>query len=398
MSLELELALRLLRRRQGLLLRGTALAALAGVALATAALVITLALMTGYRESIATALQRGNAHLVGFALTPMTMDRAELLAGRAMEIPGVARATPVTYVTGLAEDPENPGSPLPVVIKATLDPPEFTGLTGWPSPSGNAIPAVLGYRLAESLGVGPGDTVRILLPPKEGDWLFPDLPLRVVGTFHLAFSSFDERWIVAPLDRLMEAVEGLGVAGVEVGLCDPMAVKTVRPPLEEAWPGLIVSDWLQMNPALFTALRWQTLSLFVVLSLVAAVASFQVSSALVVVAAQKRRTTGMLQALGMGQRSVRRILTWVGVLLGGAGVLAGLTLGVAVSLLMTWLKVIRFPPGMARIYMVEFIPLTPDPAHLGVILMVCSAVVLGASVWPARRAARLDPVAALRAV
>ncbi len=397
MSLELELALRLLRRRQGLLLRGTALAALAGVALATAALVITLALMTGYRESIATALQRGNAHLVGFALAPMTMDRAEALAGRAMEIPGVARTTPVTYVTGLAEDPESPGSPLPVVIKATVAPPAFTGLGEWPSP-GDAIPAVLGYRLAESLGVGPGDTVRILLPPKEGSWLLPSLPLRVVGTFHLAFSSFDERWIVAPLGRLMEAVPGLGVAGVEVGLRDPMAVEAVRLPLEEAWPGMIVNDWLQMNPALFTALRWQTLSLFVVLSLVAAVASFQVSSALVVVAAQKRRTTGMLQALGMGQRSVRRILTWVGLLLGGAGVLTGLGVGVVASLVMTWLRVIRFPPGMARIYMVEFIPLTPDPVHLGAILLVCSAVVLGASAWPARRAARLDPVAALRAV
>ena len=397
MSLELELALRLLTRRKGLLLRGTSLAALAGVALATAALVITLALMTGYRESIATALQRGNAHMVGFALAPMGMDRARELAAAARELPGVRRAMPVTYVTGLAEDPASPGSPLPVVIKATTGPPAFVGFTAWPGTDG-AIPVVLGYRLAEKLGVKPGDTVRVLLPPKEGSWLLPGLPLRVVGTFHLAFASFDERWMVAPLDRLMAAIPGLGAAGVEVGLDDPMAVEAVRPALEAAWPGMIVNDWLQMNPALFTALRWQTLSLFVVLSLVAAVASFQVSSALVVVAAQQRRTTGMLQALGMGSRSVRRILVWVGVLLGGAGVLAGLAVGIAANLVMTWLKVIRFPPGMARIYMVEFIPLTTDPVHVAAVLAVCATVVLAASVWPARRAAGLDPVAALRAV
>ncbi len=397
MGLEFELALRMLARRRGLLLRGTSLAALAGVALATAALVITLALMTGYRGSIATALQRGNAHLVGFALEPMGMGRARALAGEARKIPGVRRATPVTYLTGLAEDPANPGSPLPVVIKATLDPPAFTGFREWPE-EGGEIPVVLGYRLAESLGVGPGDTVRVLLPPEEGSWLLPSLPLHVVGTFHLAFSSFDERWMVAPLGRLLPAVPDLGVAGVEVGLADPMAVESVRPSLEAAWPGMIVNDWLQMNPALFTALRWQTLSLFVVLSLVAAVASFQVSSALVVVAAQKRRTTGMLQALGMERRSIRRILAWVGLVLGGAGVLAGLAVGVAASLLMTWFRVIRFPPGMARIYMVEFIPLTVDPVHVLAVLAVCFLVVLGASLWPAVRAARLDPVAALRAV
>ena len=82
MTLELELAIRFLRRRTGLLLRGTAFAAFAGIALATAALVITLALMTGYSQAISAALQRGNAHMVGFALGRLAADEASALAVR----------------------------------------------------------------------------------------------------------------------------------------------------------------------------------------------------------------------------------------------------------------------------------------------------------------------------
>jgi ABC-type lipoprotein release transport system permease subunit len=111
-NLELELALRFLRRRTGVLLRGTALAAFVGVALAVAALVITLALMHGYSSAIATALQRGNAHMVGFALGSLQPAEASELSGRMETIDGVHRATPVTYLTGLLDDPSEPTLPV----------------------------------------------------------------------------------------------------------------------------------------------------------------------------------------------------------------------------------------------------------------------------------------------
>ena len=398
MRLEVELALRLIRRRRSLLLRGTAAAAFSGVALATAAMVITLALMTGYRQAIATALQQGNAHIVGFALRPMSLARATELAEAASRVTGVRQAQPVSYVTGLAEDPSAPASPLTVVIKAPLSPPAYTGLERWPASRSGVVPAVLGYRLAQRLGVRPGQTVHVLLPPRSGGWLLPGITLRVAGTFHLEMSDFDESWIVAPLEQLAKVVPGLGAAGVEVRLADPMAVSKLRPALEKIWPGLVLNDWMDMNPALFAALRWQTLSLFLVLSLVAAVASFQVSSALVVVAAQKRRTIGMLQAMGMEPRRLQRVLGLVGVFLGGAGVATGLALGSLLSGLGTWLHIISFPPGMAKVYMVEHIPLIVRPLHLAAVLAVCLLVVSVASLWPARRTVRLDAVAALRSV
>ena len=396
MRLELELAIRFLRRRTGLLLRGTSLAAFAGVALATAALVITLALMNGYTEAIATALQRGNAHLVGFSPRPLTSAQAQSVTRGLIEVDGVRRVTPVTYLSGLLEDPENLTNPMPITIKAVARPPAYTGLDQWPSTE--LIPAVFGIRLAATLGLDDGATVTVRLPPESGSWILPTVPLHVAGTFQLAYSEFDESWIVAPLGRVLESVPGTSVAGVEVELENALAVERTRFELEAIEPNLVFADWRDMNRALFAALRWQTLSLFVVLSLVVAVSSSQVSSALVVLAINKRRAAGMLHALGATPARIRRVLLFSGVILGGAGIVAGIVIGCLASWLMTVMRVVRFPRGLARVYLVDFIPLQPEPLHLVAVVGVCLALVFVASLWPAWKTSREDPIAALKAV
>lgn len=397
MPLELELALTFLRRRRSPLLRGTALAALVGVALATAAMVVTLALMRGYSQAIAHALQQGNAHMVAFAPRPVPVAEAAAVATRVAALPGVAAAAPVTYLTGLARDPAEPANPLPVVLKAVEKPPAYTGLAAWPD-DGKAPVAVLGQGLARTLKLGSGADLTVLLPPEAGSWAVPALHLKVVGTFTLAFAEFDERWAVVPMAAIQAALPGTGAAGVEVQLNDPLAVGALRPAVAAAAPVYLLTDWREMNRSLFAALRWQTLSLFVVLALVVAVASFQVSSALVVLAIDKRRTSGMLQALGAPPATLRRVLLLFGASLGWLGVIVGLAAGAGLSALMSFFRVIRFPEGLARVYMVDHIPLVVSPLHLLAVAAVGGALVLGAAAWPAWRAARLDPVRALRAV
>jgi lipoprotein-releasing system permease protein len=359
-----------LRRRTGVLLRGTALAAFAGVDLATADLVITLALMTGYSRAITEALHHGSAHMVGFALGQLEADQAKDLAVRIGGIEGVQRAT--------------------------SDPPTYTGFLEWPAHDG--LSAVLGERLANQTGISPGDIASVQLPPEAGSWILPTLRLNVVGTFRLAFAEFDEHWIVVPLEDVLDALPGSGVAGIEIELMDPMAIDQTRKRLEAIDSSLLFTDWREMNSTLFAALRWQTLSLFVVLCLVVAVASFQVSSALVVLAIDKRRSTGMLQALGATPANVRRVLILSGLLLGGSGVMAGIAVGTLTSWIMSAFRIIRFPPGLARVYMVDSIPLVTTPLHLAAVAGVCLILVLLASIWPAWKTSRQDPVAALRAV
>ena len=396
MFLELDLAVRFLRRRAGRLLRGTALAAFAAVALAVAALVVTLALMRGYTDAIAGALQQGNAHMVGFAGRRMTADESGEIARRMVAVEGVRRATPVTYLSALIEDPAEPTRPIPVTVKAVEQPPPYSGLEAWPATE--STPAVLGAGLAGRIAAAPGSTTLVQLPPESGSWIVPSLRLEVVGTFSLAFAEFDQEWLLVPLARVHRVMPEVGVAGVEVVLDDPMAVDRTRILLEDAFPMLYFSDWRQTDSSLFAALRWQTLSLFVVLSLVVAVASFQVSSALVVLAIDKRRSAGTLQALGATPALVRRVLLLSGLLLGSAGLVLGLAVGCLASWILSAFDVVRFPEDLARVYMVDSIPFHPGWPDLVAVAAVCTLLVAGASLWPAWRASREDPVAALKAV
>ena len=355
--LDLELAVRFLRRRVGPLLRGTALAALIGICLASMALVVTLALMEGYTQAIGGRL---------------TLSEADGIASRLAGATGVTRTAAVTYLAALAEDATDPASPLPVVVKAVVSPPRYLELGSWPEQG--MIPAAVGAGLARALNLTPGSELLVQIPPAAGSWVFPILRLEVVTIFTLSFTEFDDRWVVVPLERVLEAVP------------DTLATE------------LVFTDWREMNRPMFAALRWQTLSLFVVLTLVVAVASFQISSALVVLAIDKRRTAGMLKARGATPLRVWRVLVFAGVLLGCLGVACGLICGTAISVLLTMTKAVRFPDHLAQVYLVDHVPFIVTPGHLASVAAVCFTLVVVASAWPALATARQNPAAALRAV
>jgi len=396
MLLEIELAWVFLKRRKGLLLRGTALAAFFGIALATMALVITVSLMEGYSESISMALQRGNAHIVGFSPGGMNLKEAQVLSGKFSVMDNVRRATPVCYITALAEDPKDPARPLPVVLKAVDVPPAYTGLSAWPE--GNFIGASAGFELARHLDLHEGSDLGISLPPRPGSWLMPRLRIRLLSVFRLDFSEFDQRWIVLPLDRMLDAVPDLKTSGIEIILDDPDIVAETRKSLEQRAPELFFSDWREMNSSLFSALRWQTISLFVVLSLVVAVASFQLSSALIVLSIDKRRSTGMLQAMGATPGRIWRILGMSGFFLGLGGVVFGILLGSVSCWVLNVTRAVRFPEDLARIYLIDHVSFLVSLPGIGAIVGICLSLVLFASLWPAYRSSRMTPAAAIKAV
>jgi lipoprotein-releasing system permease protein len=191
---------------------------------------------------------------------------------------------------------------------------------------------------------------------------------------------------------------GHSLTGIELMLDDPMRIEPVRAAVTEALPGFIVTDWRETYGPLFANLQLQTVSLFVVLSLIVMVSSFQVSSSLVILTINKRRTCGMIQALGGAPAFVRRALVLAGVLLGGCGVAAGMLLGAVASFLLSHFRIVRFPEGLAQVYRVDHIDFLVQPTHLVAIAGVCAVLILLASFWPAWRASRMDPVKALKAV
>jgi lipoprotein-releasing system permease protein len=385
------IAARLLRRRGTALLRTSALAALLAVALGAASLVVVLALMSGYSAALRAGVLAAGGHLVILTPPEASPGQLALLASRVSAVPGVARVGAVTYLPGMLFPRSGGGAEL-VSVRASAALPPFVHL---PDQS-EAGPLVVGTGagVARRLGAHAGDVLSLQVVTGGAPRA---VPVRVGQVFATGFAELDERFVVTGLEGLRRRLPSLPGGGLEVWLSDPDRAEALREPVETACgSGTIAATWQERNRNLFAALRWQKLSLGLVLSLVLGVGAFEVASALVVLVTEKRREFGVLLAIGSPPRLVRRTLLLAGVVLGGTGVVAGVGLGILIVAVMTVLGVPHFSPEIASIYMVDRIPLRLLPQDLAVVLGLSMVEVLAASLLPAVRASRREPVEVLR--
>lgn len=410
MNVPVFLARRFLGGRKGGLLGTVSTLALFGVALGAAALVIAMGLMSGYRNDLAVKLAGTNAEVL---VVPDTPADAALLA-RLGKLPGVVAVARTAFAPGLLLSPAVPEG-IDTVVKG-LDVPSGLATTRLlnsvpdlaalmtvrnAAAAAGKTPALLGAGLAKRLGVSPGSTLLLeTASPALAQGIAPPRRtlLTVVAVAETGFSEVDDGWSVVPLDdfdRLSPPDARRGI--VELKLADPYrseeAVAAVRKLLG---PSGNVLDWKQLNRDLFEALLVQQTLLFVVLTLIVAVAAGTVVSSLVVLLAEKTRDVGVLTALGAGPRLVARTFRLAGLFLGGTGLVAGVLFGTVACWVLTKTRAVRFPPEIAKVYYLSWMPFRPEPLHLVIILAVGLLLVLGASVLPARRAARLAPAEALR--
>lgn len=383
------LALRLVRRRSTPLLRSSALAALTAVALGVASLVVVLALMTGYGDALRAGIMTAAGDAV---LLPAPGESLALVAARVRREPFVASVGEVAYLPGLLQR----DGWLPEVVTVKASGPGRTARLPRGDGEGQLTVGV-GKGVARRLELREGDAA-LLQVAIEGTAL-RTVPVTVAQVFDSGFAELDEAWVLAPFESLADRLGRLPGGAVEVWLDGPGRAEAMRTRLEEACgPGCLMTTWeeSEANRALFAALTWQKLSLAVVLSLVVAVGAFEVAAALVVLVTEKRRTLGVLLAVGAQPALIRRTFLLAGTALGSAGVGVGLALGLVVVAALSVLEIPSFPPEIASIYMVERIPLHLRAAELGAVLVLGVAEVAAASYLPARRAARRDPVEVLR--
>jgi lipoprotein-releasing system permease protein len=208
----------------------------------------------------------------------------------------------------------------------------------------------------------------------------------------------DDGWAVVPL----AVFERLAPPGARQGVWEMKLVRpsssgeTVTAARKLLGENATVLDWKILNRDLFEALAVQQTLLFVVLTLIVAVAAGTVVSSLVVLLAEKTRDVGVLAALGASPVLVARTFRLSGMLLGGSGLVLGVLFGLVVCFLLTVFRVVRFSPEIAKVYYLSWMPFRPEPLHVLGILAIGFLLVLAASALPARRAARMNPADALR--
>jgi lipoprotein-releasing system permease protein len=386
------LAIGLLRRRGTSLLRTSAVAALAAVALGVAALVVVVALMSGYREALRRGILAGGGHVVAMFANGLPARQAAVLEPKVSALAGVASVGEVLYLPAMLFDQGGEDTEV-VTLKATTLTPSFAPLP--PASRSGPLPVAIGRGLASRLRAKRGASLALQVYVGGS---FPEvLAVRVTDVFRTGLADLDDRWVSTRLSDLAARLGGVDANGLEVRLVDPDASEEMRARVETVCgPKALVTTWQESNSNLFAALRWQKLSLGVLLSLVVGVGAFEVASALVVLVTEKRRQLGILLALGAEPRLLRRVMLAAGGSLGVLGVAGGLVLGVCLAGLLTALGVPHFSPDIAAIYMVDSIPMHVQLGDLFLIVAVGLVEVALAALLPARRVGRWEPLEVFR--
>ena len=402
MPFELLIGLRYLRSKGG---RGflslLTVIAMAGMAIGVMALIVVLAVMTGFEDELRSKILGTTSHILVMDVSGRGIENPE----RALEVargrPEVRSATPFvlqqvmlshgdagTGVVLRGIDPEAERRELQQRVKqgslADLSRPEPT--------------VALGRELARTLGAFVGDTVTAISPrgAVTAVGTIPKMrPMRVVAIFELGLYEYDSALAYTSIANAQQFAElGGRVSGIEVRLHDVYQARRVSRELgKQLGLPYWTRDWTEMNRNLFSAIQLEKTAMFVILTLIICVAAFAIISHLILMVAEKRREIGVLRALGASSRSITLVFMAEGVLIGLVGTTVGTVLGVAIGLIQDRYHVVKIP---GDVYQLSELPMRMHPPELALIAFAALALSFLATLYPSRQAARLHPVEVLR--
>ncbi len=376
-----------------------------GVFLGVSALIVVLAVMTGFQDGIRDKIISANPHVLIMEAGGRGVADAGALAERVAPVPGVVSATPFVLQQALFTSPSGGATggllrgvdlATPAVRGAIASQVRFGSIE--PLLTGSEPALLLGRELARSLGVAPGDHVTMISPQgaMTAVGLVPKMRrFLVAGYVEVGMYEYDASLAYTSLASAQEFA-GLGdrVTGVEVKLADPFHAKEVGRALAARLKGAYwIRDWMDMNRNLFAALQLEKLALFVIVTIIVLVAAFAIIGHLVLLVAEKRKEIGILKAMGAGAGSIGAVFLVAGMLIGVGGTVAGSAFGLLLIWVQNTYKVIRLA---GDVYQISYLPMKLTGWDFAMI--VCSTLVISflATLSPARRAARLDPIEVLR--
>ena len=264
---------------------------------------------------------------------------------------------------------------------------------------------IIGYRLAQKLGVDVGDIVTLLSPQGTASPLGTvprSRAYRIGAVFDVGMLQYDSRQIFMPIGAAQIFFRmGHGVSALEVRIDDPDDVERARERIFPVTGGARLTDWQQINNHYFNALQVERNVMFLILTLIILVAAFNIISSLIMLVKDKGSDIAILRTMGATRGMVMRIFFIAGASIGVVGTLAGLALGLAfaanIETIRRWLESLTGTELFAaEIYFLSQLPAKVDPTEVITVVLMALALSFLATIYPSWRAARLDPVEALR--
>ncbi|MGD8367235.1 MAG: lipoprotein-releasing ABC transporter permease subunit [Desulfobacterales bacterium] len=403
MAFEFFIGSRYLRaKRKQVFISLITLLSVAGVTVGVMALIVVIAVMSGFEADLKDRILGVESHLVVLRHGPFTEFRKVL--ERIDETPGVTAATPFVYSQVMLRtasgasgavlrgiDPKSAGR----VIRNIK--PEVLADMG--SSEGNAAPAiVLGKELARTLGVVRGDSLYVISPR---GFLSPagHVPamkrFTVAGLFASGMYEYDGSLAYVPLVEAQRLLHmGDAVTGIEVRVDDIYRANKIGKAISDdlGFP-FWTRDWMQMNRNLFSALKLEKTVMFIILVLIVLVAAFNIASTLIMMVMEKTRDIAILKAMGASNKSIHRIFVFNGMIIGAVGTMLGVGLGFLACFLLDRYKFIELP---GDVYYITTLPVRLELLDVCLIAAAALVICFLATLYPARQAARMDPVEAIR--
>lgn len=384
---------------------------LTGIALGVATLIIVMSVMNGFRQELLGRILGLNGHaVITTASGQMTDTDVVALLPKITAMDGVVAVAPVVEGQVMVS---SRGSARGAMVRAmsakdiaarkTLSDHIIEGtLTGFDTADG----VLIGSRMARGFGLGVGDQIT-LISPKGNPTAFGTVPrmraYSIVGIFDVGMYEYDSSFVYMPMAAAQAYFQMPGkISHVEVMTENADRAQTVlRGLYETLGPNFYISDWTRANSSLFNALQVERNVMFLILTLIILVAAFNIISGLIMMVKDKGRDIAILRTMGASRGAVMRIFFLAGASVGVTGTVAGLVLGVLfcenIEAIRQFLQSLTGTELFsAEIYFLSRMPAEIDYHEVIQVVLMAIGLSFAATLYPSWRAARLDPVEALR--